>query len=219
MKIEIKNYTKYIKKRIILDDINMTLTSGKVYGFRGQNGSGKTMLMRAITGLIYPTKGAVYIDGEKLGKDISVPKSLGILIENPAFLDEYTGYDNLKMLADISVKQSKENIQKVLNRVGLEPNDKRLYRQYSLGMRQKLGIAAAIMGEPDLIVLDEPINAIDENGQAVVREILKDLRNKDKLVIIACHNREELDFLSDEIYELEDGRVTNSYGGKGYENN
>ncbi len=219
MEIVIKNYTKYIKKRLILKDINLKLESGNVYGFRGQNGSGKTMLMRAITGLIYPTKGRVYIDGKRIGKDISSPKSVGILIENPSFLDEYTGYDNLKMLSDISVKIKKQDILEVMEKVGLIPEDKRLYREYSLGMRQKLGVAAAIMGEPELIILDEPINAIDEEGVQRVRELLRELRNKNKLIIVACHDREELDFLSDTIFELEEGKVVKTYGGKGYEDN
>lgn len=207
MKIIINNYTKYIKKRTILKDISLELESGKIYGFRGQNGCGKTMLMRAIAGLIYPDKGYVEIDGKKLGKDISLPPSIGILIENPSFLNEYTGYSNLKMLSDISCHLGKKQLYHVLELVGLSPKDKRLFREYSLGMRQKLGIAAAIMGEPDIIILDEPINAIDEDGIKKIRQILYDLRDKGKLIIIACHDKEELDYLSDEIYVIDNGRI------------
>ena len=207
MKIIINDYTKYIKKRTILKDISLELESGKIYGFRGQNGCGKTMLMRAIAGLIYPDKGYVEIDGKKLGKDISLPPSIGILIENPSFLNEYTGYSNLKMLSDISCHLSKKKLYHVLELVGLSPKDKRLFREYSLGMRQKLGIAAAIMGEPDIIILDEPINAIDEDGIKKIRQILYDLRAKGKLIIIACHDKEELDYLSDEIYVIDNGLI------------
>lgn len=207
MEIIINHYTKYIKKRKILDNIDLKLESGKIYGFRGQNGCGKTMLMRAIAGLIYPNKGYIEIDGKKLGKEISLPPSIGILIENPAFLDEYTGYNNLKMLSDISCHLSKKQLYHVLELVGLEPRDKRLFREYSLGMRQKLGIAAAIMGEPDIIILDEPINAIDEDGVKKIRQILYDLRDKGKLIIIACHDKAELDYLSDEIYIIENGSI------------
>lgn len=210
MEIEIENYSKYIKKRKILKDINLKLESGNIYGFRGQNGSGKTMLMRAIAGLIYPTKGCVKIDGKCLGKEISKPSSIGLLIENPAFLGEYTGYHNLKMLSDISVGLSRKEIKEVLESVGLQPNDRRLYREYSLGMKQKLGIAAAIMGEPDLILLDEPINALDEASIERVHELLLKLRDNGKLLIVACHDRKELDILADKIIGIENGQLVDA---------
>lgn len=207
MEIRIVHYTKNIKKKRILEDVSLWLTSGKIYGFRGANGSGKTMLMRAIAGLIYPSSGKVYIDDKALGKDISLPPSIGILIENPAFLGEYSGYSNLKMLSDISCGLSKQEIEQVLSEVGLLPDDKRLFREYSLGMKQKLGIAAAIMGEPDIILLDEPINALDEKSVANIKRLLIELRKKGKLIIVACHDREELNYLSDEIYVMENGCI------------
>ena len=205
--IKIQNLCKTIKGNKVLNNIEMELKSGNIYGFRGQNGCGKTMLMRGISGLIIPTSGRVVIDGKELHKDISMPKSVGALIENPAFLPQYTGYDNLRMLASLSGNAKKEDIILALKQVGLEPEDKRIYRKYSLGMKQKLGIANAIMGEPDIIILDEPINALDEESVQNIKQVLIKLKEKGKLLIIACHDREELEFLCNIIYEIREGRI------------
>ena len=199
MKIEVKDYTKIIKGITILDDINITFESGKCYGLKGKNGSGKTMLMRAVSGLITATKGAVVIDGETLGKEISFPRSIGVLIENPAFIANYTGYKNLELLACIQNRIGKEEIQKTMEDVGLEPDDKRKYRKYSLGMKQKLGIASAFMEKPDIIILDEPINAIDETGVLKVKKMIQEAKSRGAVIITACHDAEELQELSDEI--------------------
>ncbi|MCR4670525.1 MAG: ATP-binding cassette domain-containing protein [Saccharofermentans sp.] len=205
--IRIEGLNKSIKGAVILKDINMTLTSGKIYGFKGKNGSGKTMLMRAISGLILPDSGFVIINGRELHKDITFPQSMGILIENPSFLPQYTGLKNLKLLADLTDNISIKDIRIALERVGLDPDDKRTYRKYSLGMKQKLGIANAIMGEPDIIILDEPINALDEESAHNIKKVLLEIRDRDKLIIIACHDKEELEFLSDIIYEIKDGSI------------
>lgn len=205
--IKIDNLCKTLKGNKVLDCIEMELKSGNIYGFRGQNGCGKTMLMRAICGLIVPTNGKVIIDGKELHKDISMPRSIGALIENPAFLPQYTGYENLRMLASLSGKIKKADIILALEQVGLDPDDKRIYRKYSLGMKQKLGIANAIMGEPDIIVLDEPINALDEESVQNIKQVLIKLKEMGKLLIIACHDREELEFLCNIIYEIREGRV------------
>lgn len=207
MKIEIKNYTKVIHKVTILDNINLTLESGVCYGLKGKNGSGKTMLMRAVCGLIQPTKGYVSIDGERLGKDISFPKSIGALIENPAFIPNYTGYKNLELLASIQHKIGKTEICKTLSQVGLNPDDKRKYRKYSLGMKQKLGIASAFMEQPDIIILDEPINAIDEAGVNHVKTMIKEAKDRGAIIITACHDAEELELLSDKIINISEGRI------------
>lgn len=207
MYIRLKSVTKKIKQDILLDCISLELQGGKVYGLQGKNGSGKTMLMRAICGLITLTDGEIEIDGEILHKDISFPKSIGALLENPSFLNGYTGLENLKLLADIQGKIKKEELKECLMRVGLEPDDKRVYRKYSLGMKQKLGIAAAIMGNPDIVILDEPINAIDETGVEKVRKILGELKSKGSIIIVACHDREELELLSDEIIKISKGRI------------
>lgn len=205
--IKIEGLSKSIKGALILDKVSITLTSGKIYGLRGKNGSGKTMLMRAIAGLLIPDSGSVIINGKTLHKDISFPESIGILIENPSFLPQYTGFKNLKLLAGLTGNISDDEIRTALDRVGLDPEDKRTYRKYSLGMKQKLGIANAIMGEPDIIILDEPINALDEESVKKIKKVLLEIRDKDKLIIIACHDREELEYLSDIIYEIKDGSI------------
>lgn len=206
MYIELKNVSKKIKGIDILDDVSLRMESGKIYGFRGKNGSGKTMLMRAIAGLIKVT-GTVDIDGRILGKDEMFPPSIGILIENPSFVAEYTGLKNLEMLACIKNKIEIEDIRHAMEQVGLDPDDKRTYKKYSLGMKQKLGIAAAFMEKPDIIILDEPINALDEVGAKQVHKILEEQKKRGALIIIACHDKEELEMLSDEIIEIYEGRI------------
>lgn len=209
MYIKIIDVNKTIKKAPILRDINLEFTGGKVYGLRGKNGSGKTMLMRAICGLITPDSGIIDIDGKILGKDISFPESIGVLIENPSFIGNYTGFKNLKVLASIQNRIGDEQIRKALEDIGLDPDDKRTYRKYSLGMKQKLGIAAAVMENPDIIILDEPINALDDVSVEKVHDILEEQKKRGAVIIIACHDKEELDQLSDEIIEISDGRIIN----------
>ena len=206
MKIIVDHVSKIIKGIDILTDISMVLTSGHIVGFQGVNGSGKTMLMRAISGLI-KVKGEIEIDGKILGKDFTFPPSIGILIENPSFVAEYTGLKNLEMLACIKNKIEIEDIRHAMEQVGLDPGDKRTYKKYSLGMKQKLGIAAAFMEKPDIIILDEPINALDEAGAKQVHKILEEQKKRGALIIIACHDKEELEMLSDEIIEIYEGRI------------
>jgi ABC-2 type transport system ATP-binding protein len=213
MVIKLTDVSKTIKGTKVLNNINLEFTSGKVYGLKGKNGSGKTMLMRAICGLIR-TDGSIEIDGKILGKDISFPESIGVLIENPAFISNYTGFKNLKVLASIQNRIGDEDIRKALRQVQLDPDDKRTYRKYSLGMKQKLGIAAAFMENPDIIILDEPINALDEAAAKQVHEILDEQKNRGALIIIACHDKEELEMLSDEIIEISEGTVNSGLGGK-----
>lgn len=207
MKIEIKNYTKIIKGSTVLDNINVVFESGKIYGLKGKNGSGKTMLMRAISGLIRPSSGEVMIENEVLGRDISFPRSIGVLIENPAFLANETGFSNLRMLADLGEGVSNEDIEAVLSELGLDSKDKKSYKKYSLGMKQKLGIAAAVMEHPDIIILDEPINALDQDSVEVVKKIIIRERDKGAVIILACHDTEELEYLSDEIVCIQDGKI------------
>lgn len=209
MYIDIKNLSKEIKGTRILKNISIRFESGKIYGLKGKNGSGKTMLMRAISGLIRPTSGCVDINGDILGKDISFPKSIGVLIENPAFINKYTGFNNLKILADIQNNIDNDKIVETLKDVGLDPFDKRVYRKYSLGMKQRLGIACAVMEEPDIVILDEPINALDDSGILLVRNILSKVKARGSIVIIACHDNAELELLADEIYDMCDGEIVN----------
>lgn len=207
MYIRLKNVTKKIKQDILLDHISLEFRGGKVYGLQGKNGSGKTMLMRAVCGLITLSGGEIDIDGEILHKDISFPRSIGALLENPSFLNGYTGLENLKLLADIQGGIEEKELRDCLAKVGLDADDKRVYRKYSLGMKQKLGIAAAVMGSPEIVILDEPINAIDEAGVEKVREILRGLKERGSVIIVACHDREELELLSDEIIKISKGRI------------
>lgn len=207
MRIEVKDYTKTIKNTTVLDHINVTFESGKVYGLKGKNGSGKTMLMRAVSGLIKPTSGQIIIENEVLGKDISFPRSIGVLIENPSFLSNETGFMNLRMLADLGEGVSDEDIKKTLEEVGLDPEDRKSYKKYSLGMKQKLGIAAAIMEHPDIIVLDEPINALDQDSVEAVKKLIIRERDRGAVIILACHDTEELEYLADEIICIQAGKI------------
>ncbi len=208
MKIEIKNVTKIIKKTKVIDSVSLKFEGGKIYGLSGKNGCGKTMLMRLISGLIYPTTDEIIINDKILGRDCSFPESIGLLIENPAFLTDYTAYENLKMLNGmVGKKLSKEEILDVIESVGLDPKDKRKYYKFSLGMKQRLGIAAAIMGKPEVILLDEPINAIDVDGVSEIRNLIRDLRDEDRVIVIACHDKEEMEYMADEIIYMKDGKI------------
>ncbi len=206
-RIVVEGLSKKIKETVILQDVNMILESGNIYGLRGRNGSGKTMIMRSLCGLVIPDKGAVTIDGEVLHRDIKFPRSVGVLIENPSFLSRYTGYKNLELLAKLTGGISDSDIRFAMERVGLNLDKDKAYRKYSLGMKQKLGIANAIMGEPDLIILDEPINALDEHTVVNIKTELIRLRNAGKVIVIACHDREELEFMCDVIYEIKEGMI------------
>ncbi|WP_294379372.1 ABC transporter ATP-binding protein [Senegalimassilia anaerobia] len=208
MRVEISHYTKAIKGITVLDDVNLILEPGTCYGLRGKNGSGKTMLMRAIAGLLFPTSGGVFVDGKKLGKDIDFPASVGLLIETPSFLPRYAGFKNLQLLAGLRGVAGGDDIAEALRRVGLDSDDKRPYRKYSLGMQQRLGIACAIMEHPDLILLDEPINALDPSGVARVETIVREEKERGAIVVVACHDAEELDLLADEIFVMAEGRLT-----------
>lgn len=207
MKVELKNVSKRLNDVTVLEDISLTLESGTIYGLKGKNGCGKTMLMRMMAGLIYPTSGTVSIDGEILHKDIATPRSIGVLIENPAFLPGYTGQRNLELLAGLTGKADRTQIAKTMSCVGLAPNDKRTYRKYSLGMKQRLGIACALMECPDLILLDEPINAIDEKGVPKIWEALQEEKQRGALIVLACHDTEELTSLADQIITIEEGKI------------
>ena len=207
MKVELKNVSKRLNDVTVLEDISLTLEAGTIYGLKGKNGCGKTMLMGMMAGVIYPTSGTVSIDGEILHKDIATPRSIGVLIENPAFLPGYTGQRNLELLAGLTGKADRTQIAKTMNRVGLDPSDKRTYRKYSLGMKQRLGIACALMECPDLILLDEPINAIDEKGVPKIWEALQEEKQRGALIVLACHDTEELTSLADQIITIEEGKI------------
>ncbi len=208
MEIIIDNVTKVIKGITVIQDVSLTLHSGTVYGLRGVNGSGKTMLMRLIAGLIRPTKGTITIDDKELGKDITFPPDIGLLIENPAFIDNYTALQNLKLIANIHRTIDESRIREVIEQVGLNPDDKRKYKQFSLGMKQRLGIAGAVLENPKLILIDEPTNALDTDGIEMVRQLIAEQKEKGALIILACHDFSVLKELSDVIYFVKEGRIT-----------
>ena len=207
MRVEVKDYVKTIGKATVLDHVSYTFKSGKIYGLRGKNGSGKTMLMRLISGLIRPTKGQVLIDGEVVSKDIPFPRSLGVLIEGPAFLDDYSAMDNLKLIAYPKGKVTEDEIKAVLSEVRLDPKSRKKYKKFSLGMKQRLGIAAAVMEHPDLILLDEPTNALDESGVDMLGDIVKKEKERGAVLIVSSHDRDILEDISDEIYDLDQGEI------------
>lgn len=208
MYVEIEALTKIIDKNKVLDDVSLEMDKGKIYGIKGKNGSGKTMLLRTVCGLIKPTEGVVRVSGKQIGKDVTFPDSVGVLIENPGFIPSLSGYDNLKMLADIKGLIGKEEIEEAMEKVGLEKSCfKKKYKTYSLGMKQKLGIAAAIMESPELILLDEPTNALDEESVRKLLDILKEEKKRGACIILASHDMEELTLLSDIIFIMEEGRV------------
>ena len=207
MNIKISHVSKIIKNNPVIKDISMELQSGAVYGFKGINGSGKTMLMRLISGLIRPSQGEISMNGKILGKDISFPNSIGLFLENPAFLDAYSGFNNLKLLASIKSVASDDDIRNTLLRVGLDPDSNKKYKKYSLGMKQRLGIAAAIMEKPEIVILDEPTNSLDEDGVDLVKHIVRNEKERGALVIVSCHDEEILKGMSDEVFLLEQGRL------------
>lgn len=205
--IELVNVVKQLKKTNVLDGINYKFEKGKIYGLSGRNGSGKTMLLRAIAGLIYLTEGKIFIDGKQMNKDIDFYEEMGLIIEQMTMLPQFTGVQNLNILAKIRKKASEDDIKNTLSLVGLDPEDKRKVREYSLGMKQKLNIAQALFENPKLLLLDEPTNALDEASVHNIRDILLQKKKEGVVTIIASHNKEDLAVLCDEIIEMEDGKI------------
>ncbi len=205
--IIISGISKTIKSTEILRNIDLKLQGGKIYGLYGSNGTGKTMLLRAIAGLIHIDSGSIVINGKQLHKDSDFPESIGVVIENPEFWDGYTGFENLKMLASIKKKIKDQAIKDTLERVGLDPSDKKTVKKYSLGMKQKLGIAQAIMERPDIILLDEPTNALDKKSTENIRGIIAEEAARGAIVVIASHVEEDLD-ICDIRYEMVEGKIS-----------
>lgn len=203
--IRIEHLYKKFRDTIVLSDINLKCEKGKAYGLIGRNGSGKTVLLKCICGLLSPTSGKVLIEDKVLGEQVQRPDNLGILIENPGYLSGFSAYQNLKMLADIRRKISVMELKQIMLKVGLDPGDKKHVEKYSLGMKQRLGLAQAIMERPEIILLDEPMNGLDSQGVKDIRQIIRLLHEEGRTMILASHNMEDISMLCDEVFQMEDG--------------
>ena len=204
-KIEIIHVTKKFGQELVLKEVNLTLEQGRVYGIVRNNGSGKTVLMKCICGFVIPTTGLIRVFGSSIGQDVDFPESLGVIIETPGFLTNLTGRKNLEILAGMRGKIGPAEIQQVLEKVGLDPALKKPVANYSLGMRQRLGIAQAIMEDPKLLILDEPFNGLDKHGVGEIRKLLLELKEEGKTILLASHNEEDIRILCDEVYEMDGG--------------
>lgn len=205
--IEVNQVTKRFKDTVVLNQISLSFEEGKIHGIIGRNGSGKTMLMKCICGFVIPTSGTIQVQGKFIGKDCDVPDSVGIIIEAPGFLPNYSGYANLLFLAKIKNKISKEQIKEAIQLVGLDPNSKKHVGKYSLGMRQRLGLAQALMESPDILILDEPMNGLDNQGVEDIRQLLQNLKEQGKTIILASHSKEDISILCDTVHELDHGEI------------
>ncbi|MFG6384025.1 MAG: ABC transporter ATP-binding protein [Lachnospiraceae bacterium] len=205
--IVIDHVTKKFGEDIILQDICITMERGKVYGISGNNGSGKTVLMKCICGFLPVTSGSIQVGGKMIGVEIDFPESIGVIIETPGFLTNLSGIRNLEILAGLKNKISKKEIREAIERAGLNPDLKKAVSKYSLGMRQRLGIAQAIMENPEFLILDEPFNGLDKHGVEDIRNLLLELKKQGKTIILASHNSEDIRILCDKVYEMDAGRM------------
>jgi len=205
--IEIRSLTKKYREATVLDDINISFEKGKVYGLVGRNGSGKTMLMRSILGFVLPTSGFVSVDGKVIGKDIDIPENTGAIIESPGFLLDCSAFQNLKYLAMIRGIVSDQEIQAAICQVGLNPDDKKKVRRFSMGMRQRLGLAQALMEKPQILLLDEPMNGLDDKGVEDMRKIICEYCTDERIIIMASHSKEDIALLCDEVYYMSQGKL------------
>ena len=203
--IELTHVTKRFGQELVLKEVNLTLERGRVYGIVGNNGSGKTVLMKCICGFLIPTTGVIQVFGSRIGQDVDFPESLGVIIETPGFLTNLTGRKNLEILAGMRRKIGPAEVRKVLEQVGLNPELKKPVANYSLGMRQRLGIAQAIMEDPERLILDEPFNGLDRHGVGEIRALLLELKAEGKTILLASHNEEDIHILCDEVYEMDGG--------------
>lgn len=207
MKIEVKNISKNFKKVEVLKDISVNFESGKIIGLIGRNGSGKTVFLKIICGFYAPTSGSIIVDGIDIVKENSFPKNTRALIEKPGFLPELTGFENLKILAEIQNKISEKEIHEAVKLVNLDKDINKKYETYSLGTKQKLGIAQVLMEDPDIMIFDEPFNGIENKTAESLRILLNSLKKRGKLIIIASHIKEDIFMLADEVYEFDDGNL------------
>lgn len=209
--IELKDVNKTIKQQVILDHVSLRLPKGGIYGFVGRNGSGKSMLFKAICGFISVDSGSIIVDHKRIGEEIDFPMNMGVIIEKPALIPYMTGMDNLRYLASIQKKITQDRIAATMQLVGLDPLSKKKVRAYSLGMKQRLAIAQAMMEEPDILILDEPMNALDQQAASLVKDLLKQEKDRNCTILICSHISGDLEELSDQLYRIENGAVTREW--------
>lgn len=203
--IEVQNVVKRFRDQVVLKNVSISFEKGKIHGIVGRNGSGKTVLFKCICGLMHPEEGVILVNGKRVGRDVDMPEDIGAIIEAPGFLPNYSGYKNLRFLANIRRKIGKEEILNVLKTVGLDPESRKHVGKYSLGMRQRLGIAQAIMEDPEILILDEPMNGLDNAGVQNIRALLLELKAQGKTILLASHNHEDIAALCDTVHEMDGG--------------
>ena len=203
--IEVQNVVKRFRDQVVLKNVSISFEKGKIHGIVGRNGSGKTVLFKCICGLMHPEEGVILVNGKRVGRDVDMPEGIGAIIEAPGFLPNYSGYKNLRFLANIRRKIGKEEILNVLKTVGLDPESRKHVGKYSLGMRQRLGIAQAIMEDPEILILDEPMNGLDNAGVQDIRALLLELKAQGKTILLASHNHEDIATLCDTVHEMDGG--------------
>ena len=203
--IEVQNVVKRFRDQVVLKNVSISIEKGQIHGIVGRNGSGKTVLFKCICGLMHPEEGVILVNGKRVGRDVDMPEDIGAIIEAPGFLPNYSGYKNLRFLANIRRKIGKEEILNVLKTVGLDPESRKHVGKYSLGMRQRLGIAQAIMEDPEILILDEPMNGLDNAGVQDIRALLLELKAQGKTILLASHNHEDIAALCDTVHEMDGG--------------
>ena len=203
--IEVQNVVKRFRDQVVLKNVSISFEKGKIHGIVGRNGSGKTVLFKCICGLMHPEEGVILVNGKRVGRDVDMPEDIGAIIEAPGFLPNYSGYKNLRFLANIRRKIGKEEILNVLKTVGLDPESRKHVGKYSLGMRQRLGIAQAIREAPEILILDEPMNGLDNAGVQDIRALLLELKAQGKTILLASHNHEDIAALCDTVHEMDGG--------------
>lgn len=203
--IEVQNVVKRFRDQVVLKNVSISFEKGQIHGIVGRNGSGKTVLFKCICGLMHPEEGVILVNGKRVGRDVDMPEDIGAIIETPGFLPNYSGYKNLRFLANIRRKIGKEEILNVLKTVGLDPESRKHVGKYSLGMRQRLGIAQAIMEDPEILILDEPMNGLDNAGVQDIRALLLELKAQGKTILLASHNHEDIAALCDTVHEMDGG--------------
>ena len=206
--ISVKNLSKDFGQERVLKSVTRDFEKGRIHGIVGNNGSGKTVLMKCICGFLIPDSGSITVNGERVGVDVDFPRDMGLIIETPGFLPNVTGMKNLEILASLNKKIGLEEIAAAIRRVGLDPLMKKPVGKYSLGMRQRLGIAQAIMEDPALLILDEPLNGLDKHGVREMRQLIKGLKEQGKTILLASHNQGDIDELCDTVCEMDAGVMT-----------